>query len=136
MALLLGQPSATNMLITRLSASNAFVGDVSPGFIGGGVRKLDEELFSAFDELRTEREKTDRAIDAFAESVTAEALASNLQMVRRGQTYDLPMWWAVTQMFNHQTHHRGQITTLLFQAGQDPGSTDLFAMLMEEGAPR
>jgi uncharacterized damage-inducible protein DinB len=29
------------------------------------------------------------------------------------------------QMFNHQTHHRGQVTTLLKQTGIDPGITDL-----------
>jgi uncharacterized damage-inducible protein DinB len=28
-------------------------------------------------------------------------------------------------MFNHQTHHRGQLTTLLTQLGHDVGSTDL-----------
>jgi uncharacterized damage-inducible protein DinB len=28
-------------------------------------------------------------------------------------------------MFNHQTHHRGQATTLLMQLGIDPGATDL-----------
>jgi len=27
--------------------------------------------------------------------------------------------------FNHQTHHRGQVTTLLSQASIDPGVTDL-----------
>jgi uncharacterized damage-inducible protein DinB len=35
-------------------------------------------------------------------------------------------------VFNHQTHHRGQITTLLTQQGVDVGSTDLVAMLREE----
>jgi len=28
-------------------------------------------------------------------------------------------------MFNHQTHHRGQLTTLLNQMGVDPGVTDI-----------
>jgi uncharacterized damage-inducible protein DinB len=28
-------------------------------------------------------------------------------------------------MFNHQTHHRGQATTLLSQAGVDVGATDM-----------
>ncbi|MET0413733.1 MAG: DinB family protein, partial [Polyangiaceae bacterium] len=37
-------------------------------------------------------------------------------------------------VFNHQTHHRGQVTTLLTQLGHDPGVTDLFAMLREEAA--
>jgi uncharacterized damage-inducible protein DinB len=32
---------------------------------------------------------------------------------------------AVAHFFNHQTHHRGQLTTLLFQRGVDPGVTDL-----------
>jgi hypothetical protein len=36
-----------------------------------------------------------------------------------------PRWLCVAQMFNHQTHHRGQATTLLKQAGIDPGITDL-----------
>jgi uncharacterized damage-inducible protein DinB len=31
----------------------------------------------------------------------------------------------VTHMFSHQTHHRGQVTTLLSQMGLDMGSTDL-----------
>jgi uncharacterized damage-inducible protein DinB len=31
--------------------------------------------------------------------------------------------------FNHQTHHRGQVTTLLTQAGQDVGDTDLLALI-------
>ena len=31
----------------------------------------------------------------------------------------------VTQMFNHQTHHRGQATTLLAQMGRDIGATDI-----------
>jgi uncharacterized damage-inducible protein DinB len=31
--------------------------------------------------------------------------------------------------FNHQTHHRGQVTTLLSQAGLDVGVTDLLNIL-------
>ncbi len=32
---------------------------------------------------------------------------------------------AVAHMFNHQTHHRGQVHGLLSQAGIDPPSLDL-----------
>ena len=42
----------------------------------------------------------------------------------------------VLHFFNHQTHHRGQVTTLLSQFGQDVGVTDLLALLPnEEQAP-
>ncbi|GAC1591594.1 MAG: hypothetical protein NVS3B20_17500 [Polyangiales bacterium] len=40
--------------------------------------------------------------------------------------------WSLTHLFHHQTHHRGQVTTLLMQSGHDPGVTDLIAMLREE----
>jgi uncharacterized damage-inducible protein DinB len=39
----------------------------------------------------------------------------------------------VTHFFNHQTHHRGQATTLLFQQGIDVGVTDLVALIPEHG---
>ncbi len=31
----------------------------------------------------------------------------------------------ISHFFNHQTHHRGQVSTLLTQAGVDVGVTDL-----------
>jgi uncharacterized damage-inducible protein DinB len=48
--------------------------------------------------------------------------------------YEHPLWWAVSHFFNHQTHHRGQVTTLLLQLGRDPGTTDLVDLLRNESA--
>jgi uncharacterized damage-inducible protein DinB len=108
-------------------------GVVAPaGFMAPGIRALDQELFFNFDELRAEREKIDAAIASWAASVTPEVLGGTLRYGRDGQRREYPCWWAVIQLFNHETHHRGQITTLLSQAGQDPGSTDILAMLLEE----
>jgi uncharacterized damage-inducible protein DinB len=44
-------------------------------------------------------------------------------------------WVLVTHLFNHQTHHRGQVTTLLSQRGIDVGSTDLPFMPRFSTAP-
>ena len=49
----------------------------------------------------------------------------------QGHAHEHPLWWAVSHFFNHQTHHRGQVTTLLSQLGRDPGVTDLVAMLRQ-----
>jgi uncharacterized damage-inducible protein DinB len=48
------------------------------------------------------------------------------------QTLSRPAWITVSHFFNHQTHHRGQATTLLMQFGVDPGVTDLAFMDMTE----
>jgi uncharacterized damage-inducible protein DinB len=95
----------------------------------GGIRSLDQELYTHFDELRRERAKTDDEIERWGTALTAEDLAAPLRYERMGQTVDHPLWWSVAHLFNHQTHHRGQVTTLLMQAGHDPGVTDLIAML-------
>jgi uncharacterized damage-inducible protein DinB len=39
-----------------------------------------------------------------------------------------PKWLLVTHMFNHQTHHRGQVHCMLTQAGSKPHDTDLAFM--------
>ena len=99
------------------------------GEMAPGIRALDQELYADFDELRRERTKTDDVIDAFVATLSEEKLAGNLRFLRRGTVNEFPLWHAVAHLFNHQTHHRGQVTTLLMQAGHDPGSTDLIAML-------
>jgi uncharacterized damage-inducible protein DinB len=40
----------------------------------------------------------------------------------------------VLNLFSHQTHHRGQATTLLSQFGLDVGVTDLLALIPDEAA--
>lgn len=108
---------------------------VPDGFMGpGGIRSLDQELYVDFEELRRERTLTDDALASWVSELTPERLAAPLVFMRRGQRLESPLWWAVSHLFNHQTHHRGQITTLLSQQGCDPGVTDLFAMLLDEAA--
>jgi uncharacterized damage-inducible protein DinB len=108
---------------------------VPSGFMApGGIRSLDQELYVDFEELRRERALTDDELTGWVSGLTQELLAAPLVYMRRGQRLESPLWWAVAHVFNHQTHHRGQITTLLTQQGCDPGVTDLFAMLREQGA--
>lgn len=89
--------------------------------------KVGEELYSDFDELRHQREITDRDLIEWAKSLASEWLSRSLTYTSGidGKTRVLPTWLLVTHLFNHQTHHRGQLTTLLSQLGYDPGITDL-----------
>jgi uncharacterized damage-inducible protein DinB len=114
-----------------------FVGTPVPiGYMGPGIRSLDQELYTNFDELSSERMQTDEDISAWASTLTPEQLAAPLVYQRQNKSVESPLWWAVAHFFNHQTHHRGQITTILNQLGQDPGVTDLFAMLRLEAAAK
>ena len=94
------------------------------------VRSLAEELYADFDVLSVERAKTDADIEAFVAALGDEDLSATLSYATSGGKPSAhPAWWALSHFFNHQTHHRGQATTLLSQLGRDVGSTDLIAML-------
>jgi uncharacterized damage-inducible protein DinB len=91
------------------------------------VRGMGEDIYDDFEALRRAREAMDADMAAWARRVTDGQLRGSLTwysgVARRELTR--PLWLCVAQMFNHGTHHRGQVTTLLKQAGIDPGSTDL-----------
>lgn len=112
-----------------------FMDEPAPeGFMAPGIRSLDQELFADFEELRRERALTDAKLSAWVAELTEERLMGPLVYKRAGQRHEQPLWGVVAHVFNHQTHHRGQITTLFTQSGTDPGVTDLVAMLREEAA--
>lgn len=91
------------------------------------VESLDEELYADFETLRAEREKTDAEIIEFIESLDEETLVQPLRFhtIVKPAEHVFAFQHVLLHFFNHQTHHRGQVTTLIKQAGYEPGVTDL-----------
>ncbi len=91
------------------------------------VSSLAQELYADFSELRAQRKATDAAISSWVSSLKEEDMKGTLTFVTivNPTQRQYPLWFAVAHFFNHQTHHRGQLTTLLSQRGIDPGITDL-----------
>jgi uncharacterized damage-inducible protein DinB len=106
--------------------------DASGGVIA--VRALNQELYADFEELRRERERTDRDIEEWTVGLDGAAVERTIKYGATAGEFEHVLWWAVSHMFNHQTHHRGQLTTLLNQLGKDPGVTDL-AVFLRSGEP-
>jgi uncharacterized damage-inducible protein DinB len=84
-------------------------------------------LFEDFEPMWVERKRLDAAMLDWADRLVEGALgeAYELFSVSYQRRRRLPRYLLVIQMFNHQTHHRGQLTTLLTQLGRDVGITDL-----------
>ncbi|HEY9699911.1 MAG TPA: DinB family protein [Trichocoleus sp.] len=86
-----------------------------------------QELYADFAELRQERVQTDQQIYDWATQLSLDWLNQPFEYTSNidRKTRILPNWVLVTHLFNHQTHHRGQLTTLLSQLGHDLGVTDI-----------
>lgn len=94
------------------------------------INTLADELYSDFDELRRERAKTDDAIDAWIAKLSESQLAGAFTFHSRSRNQDNTFLLSSVMLhfFNHQTHHRGQITAMIETLGYDCGVTDLLWM--------
>ena len=84
-------------------------------------------LFADWPSLVAARRDTDRALVAWTEGLTADWLKGDLGWYSGslGRTVSRPRALLVVHLFNHQTHHRGQIHGALTRAGVATAATDL-----------
>jgi uncharacterized damage-inducible protein DinB len=84
-------------------------------------------LYGDWETLKSARADFDRTIIDWADAVQPEWLAGDMTYFSGaiGREVTAPRWVLVTHLFNHQTHHRGQVHCLLTQAGGRPSDTDL-----------
>ncbi|SEP69441.1 Uncharacterized damage-inducible protein DinB (forms a four-helix bundle) [Solimonas aquatica] len=95
---------------------------------------LNQMLFDSLATLRPYRQLLDETLIGFCEELKGEQLDAPFDyQSMKGQPYRKRLSDVLLHVFNHQTHHRGQVTTLLMQRGVDPGATDLILMVPEWG---
>lgn len=93
-------------------------------------KALAEIQFGALAPLRERRDWIDRLIGTWVATLAEPDLDEGLLYRNtRGEAHSKPLGLLCVHLFNHQTHHRGQATTLLTQAGVDVGGTDLLALI-------
>jgi uncharacterized damage-inducible protein DinB len=103
-----------------------------------GITSLDQELYANFEELSKQRINTDNRLDRFVASLASEHIASEITYRRlSGDKAEVTsrLDFCLMHYFNHSTHHRGQVTTLLMQCGVDPGVTDLMWLPKDFASP-
>jgi len=88
------------------------------------------DMHDDFAALQREREAADTAILDWAGGLAQSWLEGTLEYraASDGRRRAVAAWIAATHLFSHATHHRGQVTTLLRQAGHDMGPTDVPAL--------
>jgi uncharacterized damage-inducible protein DinB len=91
---------------------------------------LDTILFDRFDELSAARQRMDARIERFFASLPEGFEAGTVRYVNNsGFDCEDPLSVILPHFFNHQTHHRAQVHTLLSQLGHKPPVLDLHRVL-------
>jgi uncharacterized damage-inducible protein DinB len=83
--------------------------------------------FDDWDVLTAERRRFDAVLIEWADALRPSTLDGDLTWysAAAGRELTKPKALLVTHLFNHQTHHRGQVHALLTGCGVKPDATDL-----------
>lgn len=91
---------------------------------------LDQIVTDNIETLSKIRQELDSVIINWCQIIEPVDLKHNLQYTNtKGTQYTKNFAQLLQHFFNHQTHHRGQASTLIYQQGIDPGVTDLLAII-------
>lgn len=103
--------------------------------IDRGVKSLNQILHDDFKSLQAARREEDERLIALMDRLTPEQLQSTVRYTSADGTRQMEarVWDMLAGMFNHQTHHRGQIYSVLLQRGQKLPDIDLIFYLVEVG---
>jgi len=101
---------------------------------GDAPTRLDAILFEDFAGLRDARQAEDARLAAFVDSLTEEKIAADLTYspISNPGSIAHPLGPALTHLFNHQTHHRGQCHAMLTALGGPSLALDLLFFLRNE----
>lgn len=96
---------------------------------------LSEIMFDALPALWDARGLVDETVVAWAHTLLEDDFDRILRYTDlRGNTHRKNYGRTVLHFFNHQTHHRGQASALLRQAGAELKTFDLFLLIPEESS--
>ena len=122
---------ADKMWLSRFAAQSHGVTPLLPAVVAMPPgTDYTSDAYPEWADLKQTRDVVDAAIEQWLASMPPEVLLTTMRYSNtKGIERAHPVWQAMTHFFNHQTHHRGQVTTLLTQAGVDVGVTDLIALV-------
>ena len=121
---------ADRIWLKRFATLPAFAEPLRPVSELPDPQGLDQILFERFEALRDHRQWLDRQILAWIDGLDKGDLEQVLEYRNtKGIASSRRVSLLLLHFFNHQTHHRGQITTLLAQYGEDVGLTDLLVRI-------
>ncbi|MGU3400266.1 DinB family protein [Brucellaceae bacterium D45D] len=134
MGLFFGSVHATlnHLLITDRIWMKRFTGE------GDHPKSLDAIISDNFIELRDLRKAEDTRICTYIEGLSAQKLSGRFTYVTATdmRTISQRLSPALGHLFNHQTHHRGQIHAALTRLGADAPSLDLIRFQRTEDGRR
>ncbi len=93
---------------------------------GHNMRSMDQILYDKIDDLEEERIKKDKYLVDLVYNLSAENIIKEITYKNFDATvHTYTINFILMTLFNHQTHHRGQVHNMLSQSGMKPPQLDI-----------
>ena len=97
----------------------------SPKRADADLREFVAEGFLTVEAVRDRWVVVERDVRDYLSDLTQKTLGEPFSYVNlEGEAWTHPLWQTLIHVVNHQTYHRGQVTTLLRQLGAQPVQID------------
>ncbi len=93
-------------------------------------------LYDNLADLSRRRKQVDEVFSAFAAELTDDVLRREVRYMRRGEQESFVIGEVLLHVFNHETHHRGQVSQILDAAGVQHDFSNITTILRARKAKR
>lgn len=123
--------------LARIRASRPEIKSLAAPAANYDPQTAPKQLYDNFAGLAKRRRQVDEVFTLFAAELTDEALRREVRTTNpKGETESFALWEVLTQLFNHQTHHRGQISQILDAAKIEHDFSSVTAVVRARRARR
>jgi len=112
-------PSLRDIFLHVIAVTDAYINYVSQGTMNFPNLQYDE--YDSIEKVTAYLEKEEANVDAYLSKVTPEELSRKMERkLRDGSTITIPVEQMLLDLFQEDTHHRGEFIALLWQLNVEP----------------
>lgn len=98
------------------------------------ITELDDSESVSIEQYIGQREELDDLILKFIGALSSDDLKTTIKYsLKSEETFSEPFDELILHLFNHQTHHRGQVIMILSKLGVECGLTDILGYIRQNG---
>jgi len=112
-------PSLRDIFLHVLAVTDGYFNYVSTGSMN--FPNLNFNEYDSIEKITTYLEQVEANVNAYLSKVTPEELSRNIERkIRDGSTIKIPVEQMLLDLFQEDTHHRGEFIALLWQLNVEP----------------
>ena len=125
-------PSLRDIMLHVIAVTDSYINYVQTGTMD--FPDLDYNEYDSIEKVTAYLEQEETNVNAYLSKVTPEELSRDVEIKRRdGSTLKMPVEQMLLDLFQEDTHHRGEFIALLWQLDVEPPHMGFTQFIAKQG---